>query len=112
MIRSTLFLSAGLAVASVVLTSLWIGYGPRPQVASDNRASTFVPPFKQERSGLDVKGQSILTITPGATFGSGMVASAPAGVAPPVASEIAPPVNPGPFKQLGTLSGRLRARLS
>ncbi len=65
MIRSTLFISAALAVVSVVLTSLWIGYGPRPQVAQDKRASTVVPLSKQERTGLDAKGQAIRTITPG-----------------------------------------------
>lgn len=84
MIRSTLFLSAGLAVASVVLTSLWIGYGPRPHLAQDNRASTVVPVSKQERTGLDAKGQAIRTITPGSTSSSEMVGTAPAGLALPV----------------------------
>lgn len=82
MIRSTLFLSAGLAVASVVLTSLWIGYGPRPQVAQEKRASPVVPLSKQERTGLDAKGQAIRTITPGSTSGS--VGAAPAGSPPPI----------------------------
>lgn len=84
MIRSTLFLSAGLAVVSVVLTSLWIGYGPRPQGVQDKRASTVVPLSKQERTGLDAKGQAIRTITPGSTSGSGMVGTAPTGSPPPI----------------------------
>lgn len=85
LIRSTLFLSAGLAIASVVLTSLWIGYGPRQQVAQDKRVSTVVPLSKQERTGLDAKGQAIRTITPGSTSSSGMVGTAPSGSSPSVA---------------------------
>ena len=85
LIRSTLFLSAGLAVLSVILTSLWIGYGPRPQLAPDKRASTVAPLSKQERTGLDAKGQAIRTITPGSTFSSGMVGTAPLGSSPSVA---------------------------
>ncbi|TXN39499.1 helix-hairpin-helix domain-containing protein [Methylobacterium sp. WL7] len=82
MIRSTLFISAALAVVSVVLTSLWIGYGPRPQVAQEKRASTVAPLSQQERTGLDAKGQPIRTITPGSTSSSGMVETVPTGSAP------------------------------
>lgn len=72
-------------MVSVVLTSLWIGYGPRPQGAQDKRASTVVPLSKQERIGLDAKGQAIRTITPGSTSSSGMVGTAPSGSSPSVA---------------------------
>lgn len=97
MIRSTLFLSAGLAVASVVLTSLWIGYGPRPQGAQDKRASTVVPLSKQERTGLDAKGQAIRTITPGSTSSSGMVGTVPSGSSPSVAQSPNPSATPKAF---------------
>lgn len=89
MIRSTLTISAGLAVMAVVLTSLWIGYGPRPQTSQDKRASGVVPLSKQERSGLNAKGQPIRTITPGSASSSGMVATAPTVPSP----SVAPPTN-------------------
>lgn len=82
MIRSTLFISAALAVASVVLTSLWIGYGPRPQMTQEKQASTVVPLSKQERTRLNAKGQAIRTITPGASTNPGMVKTVPTGSAP------------------------------
>lgn len=84
MIRSTLSISAALAVVAVVLTSLWIGYGPRPQTGQDKRGSAVVPLSQQERSGLDAKGQSIRTITPRASASSGVVATAPTGSTPSV----------------------------
>lgn len=95
LIRSTLFLSTGLAIVSVVLTSLWVGYGPRPQVAQDKRASTVVPLSKQERTGLDARGQAIRTITPGASTNSGMVATVPTSPAP----SVVPPTNQPPTQE-------------
>jgi DNA uptake protein ComE-like DNA-binding protein len=78
MIRSTLSISAGLAVVAVVLTSLWIGYGPRPQSnGQEKRAPAAVPLSQQSRSGLDANGQAIRTITPGSSSSPGMVATAP-----------------------------------
>lgn len=94
MIRSTLFISASLAVVSVVLTSLWIGYGPRPQVTQEKQASTVVPLSKQERTGLDAKGEAIRTITPGAPTNSGMVATAPTGSAPSATAPTDQPATP------------------
>lgn len=88
MIRSTLFISAALAMVSVVLTSLWIGYGPRPQVVQDKRVSAVTPLSQQQRSGLDVNGQPIRTITPGAPTNPGMVATAPTGSAPSATAPI------------------------
>ena len=96
MIRSTLSTSACLAVVAVVLTSLWIGYGPRPQVAQEKRASPVVPLSKQERTGLDAKGQAIRTITPGAPTNSGMIETTPRGSAPSATALINQPPTPKP----------------
>lgn len=90
MIRSTLLVSAGLAVTAVVLAALWIGYGPRPQPdGPDKRVSTVVPLSRQQRSGLDVRGQAIRTISPDSNPAAGMATAAPAGPVPPA-------VEPGP----------------
>ena len=94
MIRSTLFISAALAVISVGLTSLWIGYGPRPQGSQDKRGSAVTPLSQQQRSGLDANGQPIRTITPGAPTNSGMVAKAPTGSAPSATAPINQPASP------------------
>lgn len=94
MIRSTLSISAGLAVIAVVLTSLWIGYGPRPQGSQDKRGSVVVPLSQQERSGLDAKRQSIRTITPGASASSGLVATDPTGSAPSATAPTNQPATP------------------
>lgn len=95
MIRSTLFISAALAVASIVLTSLWIGYGPRPQGGNqDKRGSIVAPVSQQQRSGLDAKGQPIRTITPGSNAGSGTVATAPTGFALSASASADQPADP------------------
>lgn len=95
MIRSTLSISAGLAVIAVVLTSLWIGYGPRPQGGGqDKRTAAIEPLSKQQRSGLDANGQPIRTITPGSPSNAGMVASAPTSATPPVARPTDQTANP------------------
>lgn len=94
MIRSTLFISAALAVVSVVLTSLWIGYGPRPQVTQDKRVSAVTSLSQQQRSGLDANGQPIRTITPGAPTNSGMVATAPTRSTPSATAPTDQPATP------------------
>ncbi len=94
MIRSTLSISAALAVIAVVLTSLWIGYGPRPQGSQDKRGSTVAPLSQQQRSGLDPKGQAIRTITPGAPTNPGMAGSAPTGSAPSASAPVNQPATP------------------
>lgn len=94
MIRSTLFISAALAAVSVVLTSLWIGYGPRPQVTQEKQASTVVPLSKQERTGVNAKGQAIRTITPGTPPNPGTVETPPTGSAQSATAPINPPATP------------------
>jgi hypothetical protein len=94
MIRSTLSISAALAVIAVVLTSLWIGYGPRPQGGQEKRGSAVAPLSQQQRSGLDAKGQSIRTITPGAPTNPGMAGSAPTGSAPSASAPVNQPASP------------------
>lgn len=76
MFRSTLSVSAALAVIAAVLASLWIGYGPRLG-GQEKHASAVVPLSQQQRSGLDTKGQPIRTITPGANLTAGTTGDAP-----------------------------------
>jgi hypothetical protein len=85
MIRSTLSVSAGLAVVAVTLSSLWIGFGPRPSVTQDKRVSAAAPLSQQSRSGLDANGQTIRTITPGLGSRPGMVGTSPTGPTPSTA---------------------------
>jgi len=86
MFRTTLSISAGLAVLAVVLASLWIGFGPRPQGGQDKRASAAMPMPQGQRSPVDAKGQTIRAIAPGAPSGPGM-----ASVPPSAASSAAGP---------------------
>ena len=67
--KSTLFISAILAVFAVVLTSLWVGYGPRPQSGREKQAATVVPLSQQQRT-TDSNGQAIRIITTGPSSGS------------------------------------------
>ena len=85
MIRSTLSVSAGLAAIAVVLATLWIWYGPRPQPGQDKRPAAAIPLSQQQRSASDAKGQAIRTITPGQTTGTGLAATAPTGLPPSAA---------------------------
>ena len=101
MIRSSLSVSAGLACIAVLFAALWIGFGPRPQGGQVNRASAVVPLSKQQRTGLDSKGQSIRTITPGSTSDPKMAATVPTGAAPPAATPTPSAANPGPSTQPG-----------
>ncbi len=78
MSRSTLSISAGLAVAAVVLAGLWVSYGPRPHASRDRQASTTIPVSKQDRSGIDPQGETIRSVYPGPSSGSAQrVAPAP-----------------------------------
>lgn len=89
MSRSTLSISAGLAVAAVVLAGLWVSYGPRPHASRDRQASTTIPVSKQDRSGIDPQGESIRSVYPGPGSGSAQrVAPAPrtGAAAPPPSS--------------------------
>ncbi|MGU3287654.1 helix-hairpin-helix domain-containing protein [Methylobacterium mesophilicum] len=63
-------------------------------MAQDKRASTVIPLSKQERTGLDAKGQAIRTITPGSTSSSGMAGTAPSGSSPSVALSPNPSATP------------------
>ncbi len=70
MIRSTLFISAGLAAVSVVLATLWISHGPRPQMSQGKQASVPVPPSQQRPMGSS--GQPVRTIATGPSTGSAL----------------------------------------
>lgn len=89
MIRSTLSVSAGLALVAVIGASLWIGFGPRPQTIQDKRVSAAIPLSQQSRSGLDANGQAVRTIAPGPGSSSGTVGTAPTRSIP----SVAPPSN-------------------
>ncbi|XYD12262.1 helix-hairpin-helix domain-containing protein (plasmid) [Methylobacterium sp. NMS12] len=102
MSRSTLSISAGLAVAAVVLAGLWVSYGPRPHASRDRQASTTTPVSKQDRSGIDPQGEAIRSVYPGPSSGSaqraapaprtGMAAPPPSAAATPAAPPDAPTV--------------------
>jgi hypothetical protein len=70
-------------------------------VAQDKRASTVIPVSKQERTGLDAKGQAIRTITPGSTSNSGMVATGASGSSLSVVPSTAQPSTPKAFNDPG-----------
>lgn len=104
--RSTLSVSAGLAVLAVVLAAWWISFGPRAEGGRDKQASTAVPLSRQQRSALDAKGQPIRTIAAGPRSGSethasfqppesGAVAPGPSVATPASVSSPPRPVNPG-----------------
>jgi hypothetical protein len=103
--RSTLSVSAGLAVLAVVLAAWWISFGPRAEGGRDKQASTAALLSRQQRSALDAKGQPIRTIAAGPRSGSethaslpperGAVAPAPSVATPASVSSPPQPVNPG-----------------
>lgn len=93
MLRPILSISAASAAIAVVLSSLWIVYGPRPQNGQDKRAAAVAPIFQHSRTGLDAKGQSIRTIAPGAPTNPGMVATAPTGSLPSATALTNPPAS-------------------
>lgn len=70
MIRSTLFISAGLAAVSVVLATLWISHGPRPQMSQGKQASAAVPISQLRPTGSS--GQPVRTIATGPSTGSAL----------------------------------------
>lgn len=59
--KSTLSISAALAVVALVLTSLWVGYGPRPPSGGAKQTATVVPLSQQQRT-TDSNGQPIRII--------------------------------------------------
>ena len=67
--KSALSVSAILAVVAVVLTSVWVGYGPRSQSGGEKQAATVVPLSKQQRT-TDSSGQPIRIITTGPSSSS------------------------------------------
>lgn len=75
--RSVLSISAGLAVVSVVLTTLWVSHGPRPQADQTKNAAAVVP-ISQQPQRLDSKGQAIRTIATGSSSGSAVSDARPA----------------------------------
>jgi DNA uptake protein ComE-like DNA-binding protein len=104
MLRSALSISAGLAVISVALATLWVSHGPRPQVTQGKQASAVVP-ISQQPQRLDAKGQVIRTIATGSSSGSavgdtrpaqnGMVVdSTPSASIPPAGSPSSVPADP------------------
>ncbi|MCJ2135862.1 helix-hairpin-helix domain-containing protein [Methylobacterium sp. J-026] len=95
-------MSAGLAVIAVVLASLWVGFGPRPQVAPDKRASAGIPLSQQQRSPVDAKGQAIRTIAPASPSDPGMGATAPPASSPSAAAPANPSAAPGSSADLGS----------
>jgi hypothetical protein len=70
MIRSTLFISAGLAAASVVSATLWISHGPRPQMSQGKQASA--PVLLSQQRPTDSNGQPVRTIATGPSTGSAL----------------------------------------
>ncbi|WP_313899054.1 ComEA family DNA-binding protein [Methylobacterium sp. J-072] len=74
--KSTLSISAALAVIAVILTSLWVGYGPRPPSGGAKQAATVVPLSQQQRT-TDSNGQPIRIITTGPSSGSAQRIASP-----------------------------------
>jgi len=104
MVRFALSISAGLAVVSVVLTTLWVSHGPRP--ANDQAKKTSEVPISQQRT-TGSNGQPIRSIATAPSSGSSLSdVSAqkvtPAVPEPPLATNLqsdaysAPPVNLDP----------------
>jgi hypothetical protein len=103
-VRSALSISAGLAVVSVVLATLWVSHGPRPLVTQGKQASAVVP-ISQQPQRLDSNGQPIRTITTGPSSGpavsdtrssqNGMVVDpTPSASIPPAGSSSSVPADP------------------
>ncbi|MGU3468180.1 helix-hairpin-helix domain-containing protein [Methylobacterium sp. C33D] len=111
MSRSTLSISAGLAVAAVVLAGLWVSYGPRPHASRDRQASATIPVSKQDRSGIDPQGEAIRSVYPGPNAGSAQrAAPAPrnATAAPPSSLAATPPASPAASSDTPAASGAAR----
>jgi hypothetical protein len=112
MIRSTLAISAGLAGISVVLATLWVSHGPRPQVIQAKQASAVVP-ISQQPQRMDSKEQAIRAIATGPSTGSafsnpptqqdgGGVDPAALAVIPTTDASSTQPGNPGPSRVAGS----------
>ena len=98
--KSTLSISAALAVVALVLTSLWVGYGPRPQSGRDKQAATVVPLSQQQRT-TDSNGQPIRIIATGPSSSSAERNAPPSlsGESSGLASSASTPAVPSPSTQ-------------
>ncbi|WP_313902710.1 ComEA family DNA-binding protein [Methylobacterium sp. E-066] len=94
--KSTLSISAALAVIALVLTSLWVGYGPRLQSGRDKQAATVVPLSQQPTTNPE--GKTIRNVSPGAVPGLSQRISPPSlsGESSGSVSFVATPAVPSP----------------
>lgn len=111
--KSTLSISAILAVVAVGLTSLYIAYAPRPQAGRDKQAPSVIPLSQQQRT-IDSNGQPIRVITANPSSGSAqrIAPSSQSGASPGSASSGSLPAVPPPSTETAAPSASADIRSS